>query len=105
MDVANDQGVNQFEFQYPKMEVRQCTIFQVKFWGYIPLHSPYLGLIYIYIYYIYINMVGTSNESVAAMAIGEIRHFNPFQPEMRQELKRTLRSSELCPHCNMAGRF
>ena len=36
----------QWEFQDPKMEVLYSTIFLAIFWVYIPLHRPYIGIIY-----------------------------------------------------------
>ena len=40
------------------------TIFLAIFWGYIPVHSPYIGLIYIYGRY-------TSNQSVPERAFDD----------------------------------
>jgi hypothetical protein len=31
------------DLQDPKMEVRKRTMFLAIFWGYIPLHSPYIA--------------------------------------------------------------
>ena len=36
-----------WEFQDPKIEVLTVS-YKTSFWGYIPLHNPYIGFIYIW---------------------------------------------------------